>query len=275
MPPHTPNADHNTEVLPVLVLNKTMGQTPLECIEAFRVEHPQYAAVPMTYAGRLDPLATGALIALTGDECKKKDAYLALDKVYEVTFLFGVQTDTHDVLGIPTVPVARVNDQLPTRAEITEVLNSFVGTFDQAYPIFSSRTVDGVPLFELARRPNAADIVLPSHKVNIFSVHYYEGSYKHVSAADLAQTAKDMIARVRGDFRQQACLNGWDAVVAQSNSAGPKAPAAFVQARFRIHCSHGTYMRQLAVDSGARLKCGGIALTIHRVRVGSYRVENS
>jgi len=53
----------------------------------------------MTYAGRLDPLAEGLLLVLTGEECKNKEKYLGLDKEYEVDVLFGFATDTYDILG--------------------------------------------------------------------------------------------------------------------------------------------------------------------------------
>lgn len=85
----------------VLVLNKQVGETPLACIERFRVSHPEYQEVKMTYAGRLDPIASGLLIVLTGDKVHEKESYLGLPKTYECVALLGVATDTYDVLGIP------------------------------------------------------------------------------------------------------------------------------------------------------------------------------
>ena len=41
----------------VLNLYKKRGETPLECIYRFKMVNPEYADKPMTYAGRLDPLA--------------------------------------------------------------------------------------------------------------------------------------------------------------------------------------------------------------------------
>jgi len=58
------------------------------------------AKTPLTYAGRLDPMAEGVLIILVGDECKKKQKYLGLDKEYEIEVLFGLETDTQDILGV-------------------------------------------------------------------------------------------------------------------------------------------------------------------------------
>ena len=97
-----------------ITLYKNRGETPLECLDRFKKENPEYEEVgpqgtlvrhdfaksKMTYAGRLDPLAEGLLLVLVGEECKKKEKYLGLDKEYEVDVLFGFATDTYDVLGI-------------------------------------------------------------------------------------------------------------------------------------------------------------------------------
>lgn len=81
---------------------KALGQTPLECLEELRVSRPDLADLPLTYAGRLDPLACGLLIVLAGEECKNKDQYLGLDKTYEFEMLVGFATDTYDLLGVVT-----------------------------------------------------------------------------------------------------------------------------------------------------------------------------
>lgn len=73
----------------VKVIYKNIGETPLEALERFRADHVEYKNEPMTYAGRLDPMASGKLIILIGEECKNKDEYLKLDKEYEVDILLG------------------------------------------------------------------------------------------------------------------------------------------------------------------------------------------
>ena len=90
----------NKNIKKVLKLNKKPGETPLECLNRFKVDNPEYEGEKMTYAGRLDPLASGVLLVLVGEECKKKEKYLGLDKEYELTILFGFSTDSHDVLGL-------------------------------------------------------------------------------------------------------------------------------------------------------------------------------
>jgi hypothetical protein len=41
----------------VLNLYKARGETPLQRIERFRKENPEYKNIPLSYAGRLDPMA--------------------------------------------------------------------------------------------------------------------------------------------------------------------------------------------------------------------------
>ena len=57
-----------------VLLYKELGQTPLECILEYKKNTGEER--PMTYAGRLDPMAQGLLLCLVGEECKNKDQYL-------------------------------------------------------------------------------------------------------------------------------------------------------------------------------------------------------
>ena len=57
------SAKNNT----VHLLHKQLGETPNQRVMRFKVENPDYSSVSMTYAGRLDPLAEGLLLVLSGD----------------------------------------------------------------------------------------------------------------------------------------------------------------------------------------------------------------
>ena len=57
----------------IILLNKKEGETPLEALENFRFKNKEYKDVKMTYAGRLDPMASGILLILAGDEIKNKE----------------------------------------------------------------------------------------------------------------------------------------------------------------------------------------------------------
>src|SRR5258708_1099484 len=80
-------------------LYKHRGETPLECIQNFRTKHPEGKDEKWTYLGRLDPMADGVLLAATGNDAKRRDDFLNLDKEYDFTAIFGFATDSYDVLG--------------------------------------------------------------------------------------------------------------------------------------------------------------------------------
>lgn len=82
-----------------LILEKKVGETPLSCAEDYRAQHPELEGVSMAYAGRLDPMASGKLLILLGEECKNQTSYHGLDKEYEFSVLFGIESDSLDVLG--------------------------------------------------------------------------------------------------------------------------------------------------------------------------------
>jgi len=82
-----------------VVLEKAVGETPLMCAETWRQRAGVDTRIPLAYAGRLDPMASGKLLILIGDECKHQTDYHGLDKAYDFSVLLGIGSDTHDVLG--------------------------------------------------------------------------------------------------------------------------------------------------------------------------------
>lgn len=117
----------------MFIIHKNLSETPLECLERTRALQDIAANVPMTYAGRLDPMASGKLLILVGEECKDKEKYLGLDKEYEIEVLFGVTTDTGDMLGL-------INEVRPSLNTRSDLVDKFIGKFTQVYPAYSSKT---------------------------------------------------------------------------------------------------------------------------------------
>lgn len=119
------------------------------------------------YAGRLDPMAEGVLVVLVGDENKRREAYLSLNKEYIVEILFGFETDSYDMLGLAP-------SSLAGQEKNTDVLKSYLGSFvdvhDQEYPPYSSKTVVGKPLFVWAREGNIGTIKIPRKKLKFMHV---------------------------------------------------------------------------------------------------------
>lgn len=236
------------------MIYKNEGETPLECLERFRIEQPLYKDAVLSYAGRLDPMAEGVMLVLVDEENKNREKYLGLDKTYEVEILFGVKTDTGDILG----KVEEVKE-VPTEKEVNEVLQSFAGPFIQKYPPYSSKTVDGKPLFQWAREGKLEEIEIPEKTSEIYSIELLDKRF--LSVDDMLVQVRERIAKVKGDFRQEEIMGLWEG----ASFSSVKMPII----RIQVKCSSGTYMRTLAEKVAEKLDTMGIAWSINRLGYGS------
>ncbi len=251
----------------LLKLDKKTGETPLECINRFKEDNPEYKQEKMTYAGRLDPLASGLLLVLTGDECKNKDKYLSLDKEYELTILFGVATDSYDVLGLVEEMKVGVMNQLGNykKADFEELLKKFQKTFLQKYPRFSSKTIKGRPLFEITKAEGISDAELPEKEVKIKKI-FFE-SFGFVSKKYLHDFILESIFSVKGNFRQNICWAKWEKSL--ENFVDVNLPTLTI----KVICTSGTYMRSLAKSIGGEINSPALALKIKRLAIGEERMD--
>jgi len=259
----------------VLTLYKNHGETPLECLERFKKDNPEYLNDKMTYAGRLDPLAEGLLLILVGEECKNKEKYLGFDKEYEVDVLFGFSTDTYDILGKVTksftdfvIPAKagiqadsiNLDSRLRGNDTINELLNSFVGRFSQKYPAYSSK------FFNKARRGELKDEEISEKVVEIKSIQIV--GEKTIPKIDLKKYIEESITLVKGNFRQEEILKNWKFAMANFQPEEYN----FSVFSLRVSCTSGTYMRSLANSIGKKAGIPALALNIKRTRVGKYKI---
>lgn len=251
----------------VVIVNKNKGETPLDCIEKLKNSDPKLRNIPITYAGRLDPLAEGVLVLLLGDECHKKDEYLKLNKVYEVEILLGFTTDTYDVMGMVKNTVAS-SELLFKRSSFEEawekIIKQFTGRIKQSYPPYSSRTVNGKPLFMWAREDKLNEIEIPSHDVFIESIDLI--GENTINGEKLLEKIKNDISLVKGDFRQAEIINIWNDTLKEKKEENYKTIT------LRISCGSGVYVRGVAHELGISLGIPALALKIKRTKVGEYHI---
>ena len=255
---------------PYVVLEKPLGQTPLQAIDGWKHANPRYAHLPATYAGRLDPMAEGTLLVLLGDECKRKEAYLGLDKEYEVEVLLDLTTDTRDVLGMPSYAGTQSR---PGHRTVQGVLRAETGSKDIPYPSYSSKTVDGTPLFLHALEGTLDTVEIPTHTETIYRIQHL--GIAEISAEDLERRIMAMLGHAPRtddpskafgrDFRQDEIRAAWKAVF------GTMPGRSFAIIRLRVTCASGTYMRSLADRIGLALDTRGMALSIRRTKIGRYK----
>ncbi len=272
----------------IRIVNKKAGLTPLECINDLKKNEPKLAHVPVTYAGRLDPLAEGVLVLLIGDECLKKDEYLKLPKEYEVEILFGFETDTYDVMGlvntmpkilfersrdvgdgsrcqtIPNSTFGSVSQDTTFDEALEKTLSQFTGRIKQFYPPYSSRTVNGKPLYLWAREGKLSEIEIPAHDVFVEKIEIIKEGI--IRGDKLLNKIKKNISEVQGDFRQNEIVNIWQ------NILEDKKDEEYKTITLRIVCGSGVYVRSIAHEIGVKLKIPALALRIVRTKVGEYKL---
>lgn len=223
--------------------------------------------MPLSYAGRLDPMAEGVLVVLAGEANKKRNDFLNLDKEYTFDILFGFSTDTYDLLGVMSDAVTRASHR-PVRAPLlVEYIAQMPGARSQKYPPFSSKPLEGVPLFVHARKGELTDFDLPEHKIEIFSASLI--GMKRMNDTELLEEVERSVQRVKGDFRQERILHLW------KDALRVLYGMSFDIATVSIHCSSGTYVRSLANELGEQLGIPALAMRIQRTRVGKYKVRGS
>lgn len=247
-------------------LHKNLGETPLAAVERFRSAQGMPSDTPIAYAGRLDPMATGKLLLLIGDECKKQKAYTGLDKEYVIEVLLGISTDTGDVLGIPEAGPSST----PAQSQIKDALMKEIGTYERAYPVFSSKTVNGVPLFLHALQGTLSTISIPKHMETIYSIRHNKTD--RLSAAqlrervrenlDAAPVSDDPRKTLGADFRIATIRPLWEELLATN--------ATYTVLTLRVRSGSGAYMRTLAERIGSSLGTSALALSITRTRIGTY-----
>ncbi len=256
---------HPSGLIPVY---KKYGETPLECLTRLRLKFPALERVTLSYAGRLDPLAEGLMLILVGKEFNRdRKTYLKLDKEYELEILFGISTDTGDILGIPKQSDIRkgaINADI-----VRQIIPSLIGKQLFHYPAFSSRTVKGKPLFAWTKENKLSDIVIPTAEIHLRKISMY--ATNEVPASTLADQIKKAVALVNGDFRQTEILAAWSNLFSKQVSQSDK----FFTCSLKVTCSSGSYMRTLAEEIGKRLGVPALAYSIRRIKMGDMGVEQA
>ncbi len=250
----------------ILLIDKPAGWTSFDVVAKIRgkiraeytarAEKPTKKQLRVGHAGTLDPFATGLLIILLGDACKKAGEFLKLDKTYEFTAKLGEVSTTGDTEGVITPYVARINNQassnelvipaqagiqsyknehresisipnskfqIPTSAEVLKVLNQFTGEITQTPPVFSAIKIDGKRAYKLARE--GKNVEIPPRQVNIKRLELVSYEYPYLK-----------------------CV---------------------------CDVSSGTYIRSLVEDIGKALGSGAYCTELRRTRIADYSIEDA
>jgi len=261
-----------------VVLEKAIGETPLSCAEAFRATRSDLAGIPLSYAGRLDPMASGKLLVLIGEECKHQADYHGLDKEYEFSVLFSISSDTQDVLGrLKTADhiYSTVNSTI-NGDDLEDIIAGLVGEITFPYPLFSAKTVKGKPLHMWTLEGRLDEIEIPTRTSTIYELELTDIETKprqEIVATSLQKInsipeVTDPRKALGADFRRKDVRADW-----QDIATDYALPTQYTIAHFRCVASSGAYMRTLATIIAEKCGTTGLALHIHRTKIGHYNKE--
>ncbi|MCB9823074.1 tRNA pseudouridine(55) synthase TruB [Candidatus Nomurabacteria bacterium] len=168
----------------ILLVDKPEGWTSFDVVAKIRGKiranfqnraiKPTKRQLRVGHAGTLDPFATGLLIILIGDACKRADEFLKLNKTYEFTAKLGAVSSTGDTEG----EISQVSDEIPTKDEVLNVLSKFLGEISQVPPAFSAIKINGQRAYKLARE--GKEIQIPSRQVFISRLELLEYNYPYL-----------------------------------------------------------------------------------------------
>ena len=188
------------------------------------------------HGGTLDPFATGLLVMLVGRATRLLPHLPGEPKIYEATIRFGTETDTEDLEGAVVREAG-----LPSRAAMLAALPALTGPVSQVPPAYSAKRIDGRRAYDMARAGETVELKPVTIRVDRWEILSLTG----VDGTELAP--------------------GPDASVT----------ALVQEARVRIACGGGTYIRSLARDL-ARLAGSAAHLTqLRRTRSGPFRVDDA
>jgi tRNA pseudouridine55 synthase len=249
----------------ILLINKPAGYTPLQLIQHIQKKYPEYREQTLSYAGRLDPMADGLLLLLLNEENKRRHEYEHLPKTYTFQILVGVSTDSYDVMGLINETLFQYDQQA-----FLETLSSWVQQFQGKqtifYPLYSSKPVQGKPLYWYAIHNKLSSINLPSQDIMIHNVQINEPLYR--TAEEIQKSIHQRIERVEGNFRQELILNQWDQTLKELKDI------SFLTVTCTLSCESGAYVRGIVHTLSEALHIPTLTYSITRTSIGPYTLKD-
>ena len=283
----------------VLPVDKPWRWTSADVIRKVKyaaVRHFGKKNLKVGHAGTLDPLATGVLLVCIGPACREAQRLQDTDKEYLATVRFGATTPSYDL-------EKEVDRRFPyehiTAEAVAAALPAFLGEQEQVAPLFSAKSVDGVRAYEMARKLyragdlaslDAAALDLLQRNticISALTLESFASSSKKANNEDECSKNASPSSNIAQNEDESPEISGSSSNTAENEDETAKAtPSGRIhvadtsalglpEARIRIACSKGTYIRSFARDLGEALGSGAHLGGLVRTRSGSFRVEDA
>lgn len=144
------------------LVHKPVGSTSFQVVRSFvaAIREAGQGKLPVGHGGTLDPFAEGLLLILVGQATRLMDLLHPLPKTYVAEVVWGIETDTCDLQGLP------VSQCEPVGLDATALdaaLQAFLGWSEQVPPATSAKKIAGEAAYRKAHR--GEDVVLPPSRV--------------------------------------------------------------------------------------------------------------
>ena len=157
----------------ILLIDKPVGISSFGVVAKVKrlIREQTGQKVKIGHTGTLDPLASGLMILVLGSYTKRASEFSKMDKTYEVELTLGYSSKTGDAEG----PISRVSDKQPSKDQIKDVLNQFIGRIKQTPHAHSAIKVGGQRAYKLARA--GKEFKIEPRQVTIYSIDSVEYEY--------------------------------------------------------------------------------------------------
>ena len=235
----------------IKLVYKPIGLTPCELIEKVKKKYPKNKKI--AFAGRLDPMAHGYMLLLINETCKLMNNYLNLEKSYEYKIIFGINTNTYDIMG----NIENYNIQDYNLDLILEKKKSLIGNYFQKYPKFSSKTVlynnKKVPLWKV---PDLDSIYIPQKRITVKYIKYIDHFY--LNKTKMVALIENRLNQVKSkNFNIKSFKTQWKNIPENK----------YLIVKFKSHVSSGTYIREISNQLGKKTNYGATILEIYRNKI--------
>ncbi len=146
----------------IIAINKSENWTSFDVVN--KLKHILHIK-QVGHLGTLDPMATGVLLVTISKATKLFDIMQDKIKVYVAEFEFGYSTDTLDITGNRI----EESNNIPSRQEIEQTIQKFIGKIEQIPPKYSAKNINGERAYDLARK--GVDFELKPKQVEIFEIN--------------------------------------------------------------------------------------------------------
>ena len=256
--------------------NKPIGITSNEFIIHLKKENK--IKNKACYCGRLDPMARGNMLILENQECKKMNEYLKNNKTYEFIIVFGLATDTDDVMGLFKNDSSSTNFSIlkqekiyktRLKSSIEKVLKQPEQKFHRYSSYMLRKEEKRKPLWKWEKMGLLKENEIPSKKVKVFNLK--ELKKYNTNLKELIQIWINDISIVnnRHNFRQEKIIEQYKILLEQIElyNQASKEDLKVRCIKYEIKVSSGFYVRQFICDLKKEIEYPILVYDINRVNI--------